>query len=168
MPDLFWTLTIRWDYPIQTDFGPFHYRFAVTNDIEATMGRTRHAKRKMPITARVVGDKLPTSASAASTRGVIRRFHVLLKRREQLLREAAKGRNKRREVRAPGIDYLPPQEELNRIESDIEAMGGLERYQAMSSIGQSAVKGGGSEKVLIPWIKEIYPKREIGTLGRLR
>jgi 25S rRNA (adenine2142-N1)-methyltransferase len=132
------------------------------------MGRTRHAKRKMPITAGVIGDKLPTSASSASTRAVIRRFHVLLKRREQLLREAATGRNKRREVRASGIDYLPPQEELSRIERDIGAMGGLERYQAMSSIGQSGVKGGGSEKVLISWIKEIYPKRIMGTLDRLR
>jgi 25S rRNA (adenine2142-N1)-methyltransferase len=47
-------------------------------------------------------------------------------------------------------------------------MGGLERYQAMSSIGQSAVKGGGSEKVVIPWLKEIYPRRAMGTLGCLR
>jgi 25S rRNA (adenine2142-N1)-methyltransferase len=131
------------------------------------MGRTRHAKRKLPITAGVVGDKLPSSASSTSTRAVIRRFHVLLKRREQLLREAA-GWNGRREIRASGIDYLPPQEELSRIERDIEAMGGLERYQAMSSIGQSAVKGGGSEKVLIPWIKELYPNRIMGSLGRLR
>ena len=131
------------------------------------MGRTRHAKRKLPITAGVVGDKLPSSASSASTRAVIRRFHVLLKRREQLLREAA-GWNERREIRASGIDYLPPQEELSRIERDIEALGGLERYQAMSSIGQSAVKGGGSEKVLIPWIKELYPKKIMGNLGRLR
>jgi len=136
------------------------------------MGRTRHAKRRsIPITtpsvSRVrgqrVGDKLPISASSTSTRSVIRQFHVLIKQREQILRAiAAKGRN------ASGADIVSPQEELVRIERSIDDLGGLERYQAMSSIGQSAQKGGGSESLLISWMKELLFKRSGDAQGRLR
>jgi 25S rRNA (adenine2142-N1)-methyltransferase len=137
------------------------------------MGRTGQAKRKVPITASsntrfgVVGDNLPISASSTSTRTVIRRFHVLIKKREQLLREIT-GQNRKRKVLASGVDYLSPKEKLSRIERDIGALGGLERYQAMSSIGQSAAKGGGSEKVLISWIREMSPKKTVDSMVRLR
>ena len=41
------------------------------------------------------------------------------------------------------------------IETEIESMGGLEAYQNMSSIGQGKDRGGGSETVLIGWMKEL-------------
>lgn len=120
------------------------------------MGRTRHAKRKLPVTAPIstragpIGDKLPASASSTATRTVIRQFHVLMKRREQLLRKTS-GKNQGSKSAANGRDY----EELAQIEQEMEMLGGLERYQAMSSIGQSVTKGGGSEKVLASWLKEL-------------
>lgn len=44
--------------------------------------------------------------------------------------------------------------ELADVERKIEALGGLELYQRMSSIGQGKDRGGGSEKMLIRWLKE--------------
>jgi 25S rRNA (adenine2142-N1)-methyltransferase len=44
---------------------------------------------------------------------------------------------------------------LANIDREIEALGGLERYQRMSCIGQGSDRGGGSEKVLIGWLKQM-------------
>jgi 25S rRNA (adenine2142-N1)-methyltransferase len=44
---------------------------------------------------------------------------------------------------------------LANIDREIEALGGLEIYQRMSCIGQSSDRGGGSEKVLIGWLKQM-------------
>lgn len=44
--------------------------------------------------------------------------------------------------------------ELTRVEREIEELGGLEIYQKMSAIGQGTDRGGGSEKVLIRWLKD--------------
>lgn len=125
------------------------------------MGRTRQGKRKVPVTAGkhapVNGQKKsPVSASSTATRTLIRKFHVLIKKREQLLRETNGQKQKNGSVRDPAC-----KEKLSTIEQEIEMLGGLERYQAMSSIGQSATKGGGSEKVLISWIKEMRAKKKI-------
>lgn len=113
------------------------------------MGRSKHTKRKLPVTTaqrspndnapKTLGQKLPSSASSASTRGIIRKFHILLKRKKQLQSQ-------------PSNDNAA---ELDEIEKELDSMGGLEKYQAMSSIGQSTLKGGGSEKVLINWLKEL-------------
>jgi 25S rRNA (adenine2142-N1)-methyltransferase len=43
-------------------------------------------------------------------------------------------------------------------------MGGLEAYQRMSAIGQGEDRGGGTEKVLIEWLKELG----LGNLGTSR
>lgn len=37
----------------------------------------------------------------------------------------------------------------------MEALGGLPAYQRMSSIGQGKDRGGGSERVLTSWLKEL-------------
>jgi 25S rRNA (adenine2142-N1)-methyltransferase len=112
------------------------------------MGRSRRTKRKLPVTiaqrssnAPKIGQILPSSASSASTRGVIRKFHILLKRKKQLQSQPS--------------NLIANNAELDEIEKEIDSMGGLEKYQAMSSIGQSTLKGGGSEKVLINWLKEL-------------
>ncbi|KAG6878790.1 hypothetical protein C0993_008089 [Termitomyces sp. T159_Od127] len=40
------------------------------------------------------------------------------------------------------------------IEDRISQLGGLETYQRMSAIGQGTDRGGGSEKILIGWLKD--------------
>lgn len=46
-------------------------------------------------------------------------------------------------------------EALVHVEREIEELGGLAAYQRMSSIGQGDDRGGGSEKVLISWLREM-------------
>lgn len=97
-------------------------------------------KRKLPVTATVSADK--SSSKPESSRSVIRRFHVLLKERAKL---QANG-----EVQTADACTA-----LAEIESEIQALGGLESYQRMSAIGQGNDRGGGSEKVLISWLKDM-------------
>lgn len=87
-------------------------------------------KRKQPI----VYQTTATSITAQSCRTTIRQYHLLLKRRQQL--EQAK------QTIA-----------LAEIDQQIASLGGLERYQQMSSLGQLEDRGGGSEKVFIQWMK---------------
>jgi len=93
-------------------------------------------KRKQPIVSNSALT-VQTSVAAQSCRRTIRQFHVLLKRRKQFEKEA--------EVK---------EEILKEIDREIEALGGLERYQQMSSLGQDEERGGGSEKIFIKWMKE--------------
>ena len=91
------------------------------------MPKTRR-RRKHPVT---ITERHGSSTPRAG-RTVIRKFHTLLKQQK-----CAQG------------DAL---EDVNR---EIEALGGLEEYQRMSCIGQSDDRGGGSEKVLIEWLKRM-------------
>jgi 25S rRNA (adenine2142-N1)-methyltransferase len=93
----------------------------------------------MPITrSSEIGQ--PSSSSSFSSRALIRGFHVLLKKQARL-----RG--------------LPHNEEnvkaLDNVDLEIEELGGLAAYQRMSSIGQGGDRGGGSEKVLISWLREM-------------
>lgn len=88
-------------------------------------------KRKQPIVQTTT-----ISIAAQSCRTTIRQYHLLLKRRWQL--EQAK------ETTA-----------LAEIDQQISSLGGLQRYQQMSSLGQLGDRGGGSEKVFIQWMKGI-------------
>lgn len=94
------------------------------------MPRTR--KKKNPVTNT---DKVTSSSNSYSSRTVIRRFHVLLKKQRQLKHTPATNA-----------------QELRDVEREIEEMGGLAVYQRMSSVGQGNDRGGGSEKVLIQWL----------------
>ncbi|KAJ9211540.1 hypothetical protein DTO166G4_6820 [Paecilomyces variotii] len=71
--------------------------------------------------------------SAKATRNLIRSHHRLLKARAQAL-EA-------------GDDDL-----VRKLDSQIQANGGLESYQLASKIGQSLERGGDTSKLLIEWI----------------
>jgi len=103
------------------------------------MPKTR--KKKTPVTNT---DKATSSSNPHSSRTVIRRFHVLLKKQRQL-------------KLAPSTDA----QELRDVEREIEEMGGLAVYQRMSSVGQGNDRGGGSEKVLIQWLIDMgLQKRE--------
>lgn len=55
-----------------------------------------------------------------------------------------------------------PDDALARVNREIDELGGLETYQRMSSIGQGDDRGGGSEKVLIGWLRELGEPRKKG------
>lgn len=98
-------------------------------------------KKKAPITASASSK---TSSSPNSSRRLIRQFHVLLKQQTKLR----------------SLDSGPQSSaSLADVERKIEALGGLKAYQRMSQIGQGNDRGGGSEKVLVAWL------REMGVLG---
>jgi hypothetical protein len=88
-------------------------------------------RRKLPVT---VAERYGSSSSSTprTSRTVIRKFHTLLKRQK-----SAQG------------------DTLTSINHDLEKLGGLEKYQHMSCIGQGTDRGGGSERVLIGWMKQM-------------
>ncbi|KAF9228779.1 nucleolus protein [Gyrodon lividus] len=94
-------------------------------------------KKKTPITATATSDSGSTSSNPHTTRTLIRRFHVLLKKQRQLQKNISSACNA---------------QEVQEVEREIEEMGGLAAYQRMSSIGQGTDRGGGSEKVLMKWL----------------
>lgn len=117
------------------------------------MPKARKIKRKTPVT--VAGpsgrpSSQPSSGTSShpqATRTVIRRYHILIKRRKQLrLAVSSNSRN---------ASSASLQAELHNVEREIEELGGLEAYQHMSYIGQSNDRGGGSEKILVGWLREL-------------
>lgn len=96
-------------------------------------------KRKNPITS-ALAEKAASSSNPNSSRTLIRRFHVLIKQAAQLRSCVGNAQNSA---------------SLAAIENEIEELGGLAAYQRMSSIGQGDDRGGGSEKVLISWMREM-------------
>ncbi|KAJ6606570.1 nucleolus protein [Mycena vulgaris] len=97
-------------------------------------------KRKIPITT--IAAASTSSSKPKSSRTVIRQYHVLLKQQAQL--EALPTRDAK------------TSQKLDDIKHQIDQLGGLEFYQRMSAIGQGHDRGGGSEKIAIMWLKEIY------------
>ncbi|KAL7275157.1 25S rRNA (adenine2142-N1)-methyltransferase [Rhizina undulata] len=83
----------------------------------------------------------PTAPSLSSKAGrtLIRKHHTLQKRLSQ-----ARARNETEAVKS--------------IQADIDASGGLEKYQLASVCGQSSQRGGDSSKILMDWIHEIWPQ----------
>ncbi len=95
-------------------------------------------KRKTPI-VQVSNASVP-STNAQDCRKTIRQFHILLKRRIQF-----------RNAQTPNHTYS---QELADIDEQITRLGGLEKYQQVSILGQRDDRGGGSEKMFIGWMKE--------------
>ena len=97
------------------------------------------SKRKPAVTQ--LGAAGPSSSSKPqSSRTVIRRFHTLLKQQTQL---------------QAGSQTAHTTEQLAMIAKEIDELGGLAAYQQMSSIGQGEDRGGGSQKVIITWLKDM-------------
>ncbi|KAF9052726.1 nucleolus protein [Panaeolus papilionaceus] len=115
------------------------------------MPKVKPKKRKQPITPTIKPKE--SSISAQSCRTVIRRFHVLLKRKEQLKAEPA------------GADRTT---KLAEVEQEIELLGGLERYQELSSLGQRDERGGGSERIFISWLKELGVHKDRQDKGKTK
>ena len=99
------------------------------------MGRSKN--RRVPVTA----PAHKSTPKSLTTRSTIRQFHVLLKRRARL------------ETKPRTLEIS---REIEEIEQEIVSLGGLEQYQEMSAVGQSKERGGGSHKVLISWLRELY------------
>ena len=87
-------------------------------------------RRKFPVT--FTGRHGPSSSTPRASRTVIRKFHTLLKQQKSVQGD-----------------------ELANVNREIEKLGGLEAYQHMSCIGQSSDRGGGSEKVLVGWLRQL-------------
>ncbi|KAH8829624.1 putative methyltransferase-domain-containing protein [Flagelloscypha sp. PMI_526] len=97
-------------------------------------------KRSQPITEPRLS-RPSSTASSHQTRTTIRNFHQLLKRQSQLQKLGTRSRT--------------DEAELLNISKQMDALGGLNGYQSMSVTGQASARGGGSEKVLISWLKEL-------------
>src|SRR5712671_5617083 len=108
---------------ISTCVAQQHHQFPTPRVAMPKVGRLR----KLPVT---LDEKRSSSSTPRASRSVIRRFHTLLKQQK-----TANG------------------DTLADVNREIEELGGLEKYQHMSCIGQSDDRGGGSEKVLIGWLK---------------
>lgn len=74
---------------------------------------------------------------------LIRRFHVLLKRRARVVAGSSSTSH-----------------EVTDIENEINMLGGLETYQRISAQGQSDERGGGSHKLFIEWMLQKDLKRK--------
>lgn len=103
-------------------------------------------RRKTPVT----GTSTKSRPSSTKTRSVIRKFHVLLRSRRKL---EGQPDNRR---------------ELNAIDEQMSGLGGLDGYQRMSQQGQSTERGGGTETVLIDWLKDIVNGDPLGEGQKLR
>jgi len=109
---------------------------------------TAFKRRKTPVTGTAPGTK--ARPSSTKTRAVIRKFHVLLKSRKKLEGRPDDGR------------------ELDAIDKQISSLGGLDAYQGMSKQGQSAERGGGTETLLIDWLRDVVKDDPLGDGQKLR
>ena len=118
------------------------------------MPKAHKHKRKAPVTVSTAAAsesaaQQPSGSSSRpqATRTTIRRFHNLIKRQAQL-QQIIRGGQK-------NSDSQSAKAELAHVEKEIEDLGGLAAYQRMSTIGQGKDRGGGSEKVLISWLRDM-------------
>lgn len=128
------------------------------------MPKTRKHKRKVPVTSPDWPSDRSSNPSGSSsrpqaTRTTIRRFHVLLKRQSQL----------QQIIHDKPDEAASAKTELAGVRQEIEELGGLAAYQRMSTIGQGKDRGGGSEGVLIGWMRELRLPADVKARGtRLR
>lgn len=109
-------------------------------------------KRKHPIVAAASSSTSSASIAAQSCRNTIRKYHVLLKQRRQLENGTSSDKTL----------------SLADIDRQLSGLGGLEKYQELSSLGQSEERGGGSEKIFITWMKELGAYRLTEGKGKVR
>ncbi|KAL8648341.1 MAG: hypothetical protein Q9226_006039 [Calogaya cf. arnoldii] len=92
------------------------------------------------------------SLSSQATRSLIRRHHTL---RKQIHTAILNGDSA----------------SAGKLQAELEASGGLQKYQEASIQGQSSERGGDSSKVLIEWLNELlsqHGRHHIAGSGRLR
>lgn len=108
--------------------------------------------RKSPITSKPLGPATTSKIRSKYTRRIIRKHHTLLKEQARLESELTKNRDEEKAKR------------LEQIKHEIQANGGLDKYQQASISGQDRDRGGDSSKVLVSWLKS----QENGSLSGLR
>ncbi|KAL2188797.1 hypothetical protein L209DRAFT_244300 [Thermothelomyces heterothallicus CBS 203.75] len=91
----------------------------------------------------------PKSMSRTATKALINKHHLLQKRKRQAIAKGDKA-------------------EVAIIDAEIEALGGLERYQEASLQGQRHDRGGDSSRVLMQWLKSTFSPRKPDSSRRLR
>ena len=92
-------------------------------------------RKKLLSSSRPPSTKPRSTASSKSTRSVIRTHHTLLK-----------------QLHAARLTQNTSQ--ISSLERKIQANGGLEKYQAASTTGQSKKRGGDSSRVLVGWLRD--------------
>jgi 25S rRNA (adenine2142-N1)-methyltransferase len=117
------------------------------------MGKSRSKARskllshtRPPVTASKSKSALNQSSNA--TRATIRRYHTLQKRLAQAI--------------ADGDDALAAS-----LNAELSASGGLEAYQAASTLGQSAQRGGDTSNILMEWLQPVFSQVENRSPRRL-
>jgi len=115
------------------------------------MGVNRKKTQKSLSLGRPPTARPPKAAFSRKTaRTLINRHHHLEKRRQQAIRDGDEG-------------------SAAAAAAEISALGGLERYQQASLLGQSKDRGGDSSRVLLDWLKPSLPSKnkELGTQIRM-
>ncbi|KAL2167738.1 hypothetical protein VTG60DRAFT_869 [Thermothelomyces hinnuleus] len=91
----------------------------------------------------------PKSMSRTATKALINKHHLLQKRKRQAIAKGDKA-------------------EVAIIDAEIEALGGLERYQEASLQGQRHDRGGDSSRMLMQWLKSTFSPQKPDSGRRLR
>lgn len=151
------------DFTLKVNMGARRRKIPVTSSESLT-----HHASSSSSTSRCPGSNLKhgTSANPHISARVIRRFHVLLKRKAQLEKQLSTLPFSDRRRRGTGDNEVIYEDQLRRVESEIEEMGGLGAYQRMSTIGQGKDRGGGSESVFITWLVELSVRDEFENIGK--
>ena len=106
---------------------------------------TNNKKKKLPITKTKQHNSIKSkSISSKHTKSIINRFHHLLKIKSKISNN----------------------DELLKINKEIDQLGGLEAYQQASTIGQSNDRGGDSSHVFIKWLIELKLKDDYLSLNK--
>lgn len=115
------------------------------------MASNKQNRRRLLSSTRPRNANSKTSSSSQTARALIRLHHIL---RKQLSSAIARGEDA----------------EAKAIKAEIEASGGLSKYQEASIQGQSAERGGDSSKMLMEWLAELRDDHEpdFKSKGRLR
>ncbi|WVQ75442.1 hypothetical protein IAR50_005067 [Cryptococcus sp. DSM 104548] len=127
------------------------------------MGPRIKRTKKQPISRSASASTHTPIVSHKLTQAKIATFHTLLKKRAALKRQLDSN------LSAAARDAVSSS--LQKLEIEMEGLGGLDGYQKASTLGQSKERGGDSSRVLIDWIKAMeYGRRDIRLLeiGALR
>ena len=95
----------------------------------------KHRRPRLPSSTRSHNIKPAPTLSSCTTRSVVRSHHTLRKRLSAALSKGATS-------------------DAQAIQAEIDALGGLLKYQEASLQGQSAQRGGDTSKVLMEWLIE--------------
>lgn len=115
---------------------------------------TKHSRSSTPRSSTVITSTQqnstinPRHKSAKATRRLINTYHQLQKVRAAALQQELSGGGATAGSSGSGREFV------EEIDARIEALGGLEAYQAASLTGQDPERGGDSSVKLVEWLRE--------------